>query len=201
MSAVFVMRSRGSQALPYLHILQATCLKKLVSLIEPSDVSHSRFLTLKLLKHIHIEDCPRLEKLFPCSLSLSALETLVVLFCSNMKTIFYKQPNYEVALSPLPNIKFINFQELPHLHHIQDDVKFQFETPKLEKLFVRGCRSFQRLPLLKKEYLESKVEVSGEREWWDRLQLKLPEQSDYYLHVPPPEFVSRKKRIIQSYLK
>jgi hypothetical protein len=88
---------------------------------------------LKLLKHIHIEDCPRLEKLFPCSISLPALETLVILFCSNMKTIFYKQPNYEVALSPLPNIKNINLQELPQLHHIHDDVKFQFETPKWEK--------------------------------------------------------------------
>jgi hypothetical protein len=58
-----------------------------------------------------------------------------------------------------------------------------------EKLFVQG------------EYLKSKVEVSGECEWWDRLQLKLPEQSDYYMHVAPPEFVSRKKHVIESYLR
>jgi hypothetical protein len=46
-----------------------------------------------------------------------------------------------------------------------------------------------------------RLEVSGEREWWERLQLKLPEQSDYYLHVAPPKFVSRKKHIIESYLR
>jgi hypothetical protein len=45
------------------------------------------------------------------------------------------------------------------------------------------------------------VEVSGEHEWWDKLQLKLPEQSDYYMHVAQPEFVSRKKHIIESYLR
>jgi hypothetical protein len=29
----------------------------------------------------------------------------------------------------------------------------------------------------------------------------MPEQSDYYIHVAPPKFVSRKKHIIQSYLR
>ncbi|CAD6254574.1 unnamed protein product [Miscanthus lutarioriparius] len=180
MTVIFLMYSYGSEALPHLQILQ---------------------MTLNLLKHIHLEHCPRLEKLFPCSLSLPALETLVILFCSNLKTIFYKQPDYEVAPSPLPNIKRIYLQELPQLLHIYDDVRFRFKTPMWEKLFVRGCRSFRRLPLLKKEYPKSKVEVSGEREWWDRLQLKLPEQSHCYLHVAPPEFVSRKKHIIESYLR
>ena len=47
---------------------------------------------------------------------------------------------------------------------------------------------------------EVKGGSSGEREWWDKLQLRLPEQSDCYLHVAPPEFVSRKKHIIKSYL-
>nr|CAB3491064.1 unnamed protein product [Digitaria exilis] len=103
--------------------------------------------------------------MFPCSLSLPALETLVILFCSSLKKIFYQN------------------------------------APKWKKLFVRGCQSFHHLPLLKKEYQKSKVEVSGEREWWGKLKWSLPEQSDYYLHVPPPEFVSRKKHIIRSYLR
>jgi hypothetical protein len=98
--------------------------------------------------------------MFPCSSSLPALETLVILFCSNLKTIFYRQPNYVIPFSPLPK-----------LLHFHDDVTFRFKTPMWEKLFVQG------------EYLKSKVEVSGECEWWDRLQLKLPEQSDYYMHV------------------
>jgi Leucine-rich repeat (LRR) protein len=203
MTVVFLMHSQweiGSVDLPHLQILHAFDLKNLLSVVEPCD---SWFLDLKLLKHIHLEHCPRLEKMFPCSLSLPALETLVILFCSNLKTIFYKQshPSFEVAPSPLPNIKEIYLQELPQLLHFHDDVTFQFETSNWEKLFVRGCRSFQHLPLLKKEYPRSKVEVSGECEWWNRLQLKLPEQSDYYMQVAPPEFASRKKHIIESYLR
>jgi hypothetical protein len=201
MTVVFLMRSLGSKALPYLQILQVFDLNNLLSLVEPSVLPYSYLITLKLLKHIHLEHCPRLEKMFPCSLSLPALDTLAILFCSNLKTIFYKQPRYEVAPSPLPNIKRIYLQELPLLQHFHDDVTFRFETPKWEKIFVRGCQSFHHLPLLKMQHRRSKVEVSGEREWWDRLQLKLPEQSHYYLHIPPPEFVSRKKHIIRSYLR
>jgi hypothetical protein len=148
--------------------------------------------TLKLLKHIHLENFPNLEKLFPCCLSLPALETLIILFCPNLKTIFYKQPRHEVAPSPLPNIKRMYLRELPHLLHIHDDVLFQFETPSWEKLFVQ---SFHCLPLVNKECVKSKVEVSGVREWWDKLQLRLPEQSDCYLHVAPPMFVSRKNSL------
>jgi hypothetical protein len=203
MTVVFLMRSNGSEALPHLQILQVFDLNNLLSLVEPSVLQYSELMTLKLLKYIHIEHCPRLEKLFPCSLSLPALETLVILFCSNLKTMFYKQTDYdsEVAPSPLPKIERIYLQELPQLLHIHDDVTFRFETPKWEKIFVRGCQSFHHLPLLKMQHLWSKVEVSGEREWWDRLQLKLPEQSHYYLHIPPPEFVSRRKHIIRSYLR
>ncbi|CAL5089354.1 unnamed protein product [Urochloa decumbens] len=188
------------EVFPSLRILQVSNLNNLLSLVE-QEMTFSELITLKLLKHIHLEHCPRLEKMFPCSLSLPALETLVILFCSNLKTIFYKQFYSTVALSPLPNIKRIYLQELPQLQHIHDYDMFRFGTPKWEKLFVRGCRSLQRLPLLKKEFLKSKVEVSGEREWWDGLQLRLPEQNDHYVHVPPPEFVSLKKHIIKSYLR
>ncbi|XP_004978842.1 uncharacterized protein LOC101778615 isoform X2 [Setaria italica] len=207
MTEVFRMNSEASsksEVFPSLRILQASCLENLLCFVKPvlrRLYNHHGPITLKVLKHIHVEHCPRLEKIFPCSLSLPALETLVILFCYNLKTIFYNQPDYYVAASPLPNIERIYLQELPHLQHFHDDVTFQFDTPKWEKLFVRGCLCFQSLPLLKKEYQKLKVEVSGERDWWGRLQWILPEQSDYYLHVPPPEFVSRKKHIIKSYLR
>jgi len=185
-----------------LKILLLSNLNNLLSLVEPSDLAYSKLISLELLKHIHLEHCPRLEKLFPCSLSLPSLEILIILFCSNLKTIFYKQPDYSVAPSPLPNIQRIYLQELPQLQHFHDDVTFQFETPKWEKLFVRACRSFQHLPILKKEHLVSKVEVSGERDWWGRLQWNLlAKQHDDYLHVKPPEFALRKKHIIKSYLR
>ncbi|RCV37307.1 hypothetical protein SETIT_8G052200v2 [Setaria italica] len=198
------------EVFPSLKILQVSNLNNLISLVEPGDLTFSKLLTLNLLNRIHLEHCPRLEKLFPCSLSLPALETLVILFCSNLKIIFYNKDKsansdreryYEVARSPLPNIRSICLQELPQLKHFHDDVTFKFETPKWEKLFVRGCPSFQRLPLLMKEYPKPKVEVSGEREWWGKLQWSLRGQSHYYLHVPPPEFVSHKKHIIRSYLR
>ncbi|TVU26546.1 hypothetical protein EJB05_29098, partial [Eragrostis curvula] len=157
-----------------LEILQACNLENLIRFVErPSDLPYYGFVTLKILKHIHIENCPRLEEVFPCNLSLPALESLV-------------------APSPLPNIQRIYLQELPQLRHIHDDVMFSFETPKWANLFVRGCQSFQRLPLLRKEFLKSKVKVSGERDWLDKLQWSLPEQSNYYLLVPPLEFASRK---------
>ncbi|CAL5076444.1 unnamed protein product [Urochloa decumbens] len=188
------------EVFPSLRILQVSNLNNLLSLVE-KDMAFCELITLKLLKHIHLEHCPRVEKIFPCSLSLPALETLVVLFCSDLKTIFYEQLYSKVAPSPFPNIKKIYLQELPQLQHIHDDDMFRFETPKWEKLFVRGCQSLQCLPLLKKEFPNSKVEVSGEREWWDGLQLRLPEQNEHYVYVPPPEFASLKKHIIKSYLR
>ncbi|TVU26550.1 hypothetical protein EJB05_29102, partial [Eragrostis curvula] len=184
-----------------LKILQASSLTNLLSFVEPSDLSKCKLISLKLLQHIHLENCPRLEKMFPCGLSLPALESLVILFCTNLKTIFYQKPEYKVAPSPLPNIQRIYLQELPQLQHIHDDVMFSFEAPKWESLFVRGCQSFQRLPLLRKEYLKSEVKVSGERVWWQKLRW-IPEQRNYYLPVPPPEFASCKKGVvIKTYLR
>ncbi|TVU26596.1 hypothetical protein EJB05_29150, partial [Eragrostis curvula] len=203
MTVVFRMSSVSSDDFfPSLEILQACNLENLLNFVEPSRLPYSELITLKLVKHIHLENCPRLEKIFPCSLSLPALESLVILFCTNLKTIFYKQSNYHVELSPLPNIKRVYLQELPQLKHIHDDIKFSFETPKWETLFVRGCQSFRHLPLLRKNYPKSKVNVSGERDWWDKLQGSLPEQRNYYLPVPPPEFASRKKGVvIKTYLR
>ncbi|KAJ1274669.1 hypothetical protein BS78_05G079400 [Paspalum vaginatum] len=201
MKVVFTMSSSRTGLLPSLKILQISNLNNLLRLVEPSDVEYSNLITLKLLKHIHLEHCPRLEEIFPCSLSIPALETLVIVFCSNLKTIFYKQGYYNLAPSPLPSIKSIYLQELPQLQHFHDDATFRFETPNWEKLFLRGCPSFQRLPLLKQEYPKSKVQVSGERGWWGKLQWSLPEQREHFLYLPPPQFTSCKKHIIKSYLR
>ncbi|KAL6870872.1 hypothetical protein ACP4OV_014720 [Aristida adscensionis] len=203
MTVVLRMNAKGREKLPSLEILQVSNLKNLLSFVIHYDLylSYRKQITLTLLKHIHIEHCPRLVKIFPDSLSLPKLEAMVILFCPNLKTIFYKQDGYQVAPSPLPNIKSIYLQELPQLHHIHEDVMFQSEMSKWEKLFVRGCRSLQCLPLLKKQYPKPKVKVSGECDWCDKLQL-IPEQYDYYKQMPSPEFASRKKSvIIKSYLR
>ncbi|KAL6870874.1 hypothetical protein ACP4OV_014722 [Aristida adscensionis] len=204
MTVVLRMNWKGSEALPSLQILLVSNLKNLLCFVEQTRPPYPRKIiitTLKLLKHIHLEDCPRLEKLFPYTLSLPMLEDLIVLFCPNLKTVFYEQPNSQVAPSPLPNIERIYLQELPQLQHIHEDAKFRFKMPKWQNLFVRGCQSFQRLPLLKEEYPKSKVKVSGERDWWDKLQMSLLERSHYSL-VPPPKFASRRKNvIIKSFLR
>ncbi|KAJ1256508.1 hypothetical protein BS78_K012300 [Paspalum vaginatum] len=199
MIVVFILHWCHSEALPNLQILQASFLNNLLCLVKPSRPL-SMFHKFNLLKYIHLEHCPRLEIIFPCCLSLPALETLIILFCSNLKTIFYKH-TYVATNYPIPNIKTIYLQELPQLQHFHDDVTFRFETPKWETLFVRGCRSFQRLPLLQKKYPKSPVEVSGERDWWGKLQWSLPQQTKHYFHVPPPQFTSCKKHIIKSYLR
>ncbi|KAL6870884.1 hypothetical protein ACP4OV_014732 [Aristida adscensionis] len=203
MTVVLRMNWIGSEALPSLQILLVSNLKNLLCFVEQTlNPPYGYPCTLKLLKHIHLEDCPRLEKLFPYTLSLPMLEDLIVLFCPNLKTVFYEQPNSQVAPSPLPNIERIYLQELPQLQHIHEDAKFRFAMPKWQNLFVRGCQSFQRLPLLKEEYPKSKVKVSGERDWWDTLQMSLLERSQYYSLVPPPEFASRKKNVvIKSFLR
>ncbi|TKW11641.1 hypothetical protein SEVIR_6G245300v4 [Setaria viridis] len=188
---------------PALKILQASNLNNLVCFLETRlSTGYGSWWTLELLKRIHLEHCPRMEKIFPSNLSLPALETLVILFCPSLKTVFYKTDEHElVAPCPLPNIESIYLQELPQLQHIHEDAMFRFATPKWETLFVRGCRSLRRLPFLK-EHPKLKVKVSGERDWWDSLQLSLPKQGKYYLQVPPPEFASRKKNvIIKSYLR
>ncbi|KAL6640412.1 hypothetical protein ACP70R_021535 [Stipagrostis hirtigluma subsp. patula] len=203
MTVVLIMNG-ASEVLSSLKILQVSSLKNLLSFVELQYsiyVDSSNLITLKLLKHIHLEHCPQLVKIFPCCLSLPMLESLVILFCPNLKTVFYKQSEYPVAPCPLPNIEKIYLQELPQLQHIHEDVIFRSEMPKWQELFVRGCQSMRHLPLLKKEYPKSKVKVNGERDWYDKLQF-LPEQSDYYLQVPPPEFASRKKSvIIKSFLR
>ncbi|RCV32270.1 hypothetical protein SETIT_6G245400v2 [Setaria italica] len=198
--------STAISVFPALKILQASNLNNLVCFLETSALAYledrgtSWTLKLKLLTRIHLEHCPRLEKIFPSRLSLPALETLVILFCPSLKTIFYRDG--VVAPRQLPNIESIYLQELPQLQHIHEEAMLRFATPNLETLFVRGCRSLRRLPFLK-EHPKSKVKVSGERDWWDRLQLSLPEQGNYYQQVPPPpEFASRKKKvIIKSYLR
>ncbi|CAL5000662.1 unnamed protein product [Urochloa decumbens] len=187
---------------PSLKILQASNLNSLVCFFDTSTMRVGNSMTLKLLKRIHLEHCPRLERIFPCRLSLPALETLVILFCPSLKTIFYKKDKYEkVVPSPLPNIESIYLQELPQLKHIHEDAMFRFETPKWETLFVRGCPSFH-LPLLKEHPRSKKVKVSGERDWWDKLRLSLSEQGDYYLQMPPPELASREEQVIvKTYLR
>ncbi|CAL4982136.1 unnamed protein product [Urochloa decumbens] len=207
MTVVFRMSSEAPGVLPSLRTLQVSNLKNLLSFIDltKTHTMFSRFpmfSTLKLLKHIHLEHCPRLEKIFPCSLSLPMLESLIILFCPNLKTVFYERSNYAVAPSPLPNIKNIYLQELPQLLHIHENIRFRSKMPKWQELFVRGCQSLRNLPLLKKEYPNSKVKVCGEGDWYDKLHLILPEQHGYYLLVPPQEFALRKKSvIIKSYLR
>ena len=72
------------------------------------------------LKHLRLEHCPRLEGVMPRGSALPSLVTLDILFCYNLKAIFY----YNNPRSPsfkLPRLRRIHLQELPLLEHLRDD--------------------------------------------------------------------------------
>lgn len=50
--------------------------------------------TFRALKHVRLEHCPRLEGFVPCHCELPSLVTLDILFCYNLKAIFYNNDHH-----------------------------------------------------------------------------------------------------------
>lgn len=117
------------------------------------------------LKHIHIEHCPRLEKLFPSNLGLlPSLETLTIKFCGGLREITYWHGHRDATVYPL--LHTVILLELPKLLHFREDV--EAKMPSLKTLRVRGCLGLRRIPLLLGNPDEV-TEVSGEAHWWNKL--------------------------------
>uniref|UniRef100_A0ACD5ZKQ7 Uncharacterized protein n=1 Tax=Avena sativa TaxID=4498 RepID=A0ACD5ZKQ7_AVESA len=86
------------------------------------DLEESRHVSeFSLLEHLHLEYCPRLEVMVPNAVTLPRLKTLDILFCYNLKKIFYEgdHPGWRYRL--LPNLERIRLQELPLLQHFKDN--------------------------------------------------------------------------------
>ncbi|KAF5194850.1 hypothetical protein FRX31_015563 [Thalictrum thalictroides] len=129
------------------------------------------------LKHMHLEYCPRLLNVFTAGLCLENLEVVEIKFCARLQKVFSgKGYNVEGSFSKLHTLCFI---ELPVLTSIIEDVVYM---PSLTKIKVKGCPKLGMLPLgyaTSNRASSSKhpvllnvtsVVVSGEPDWWDRLQ-------------------------------
>ncbi|XP_039818560.1 uncharacterized protein LOC120681082 [Panicum virgatum] len=123
----------------------------------------------RALKHLRLEHCPRLEGVMPRGSALPSLVTLDILFCYNLKVIFYYNNKWSSSFK-LPCLRRIHLQELPLLEHFRDDDAV-LAAPAWEELHVRGCWSLRRLPrLIDRRPGKKAVTVSGERAWRTKLR-------------------------------
>uniref|UniRef100_A0A0E0H081 Disease resistance protein At4g27190-like leucine-rich repeats domain-containing protein n=1 Tax=Oryza nivara TaxID=4536 RepID=A0A0E0H081_ORYNI len=157
------------------------------------------------LKHLHLEYCPRLERIVPRESALPSLTTLDILFCYNLKTIFYQHPCEQPINYQLPSLQRMRLQELPLLQHLRDDVNAAISAPAWKELHVRGCWSLRRLPLLRQEHSSQAVEVSGERAWWRKLiwddDSSTMHSASYKSKLPLPFASFNERATVMSYLR
>jgi hypothetical protein len=135
---------------------------------------------------------------------LPRLETLDILFCYNLKAIFYANRLSSSGEYKLPCLRRMSLQELPLLEHLHVDNPM-LTAPGWEELHVRGCWSLRRLPRFRRQP-DKAVQVSGERAWWAKLRWHqdndAPPHRDSYAPRLAPTFASHRERvIIESYLR
>ncbi|XP_044953877.1 uncharacterized protein LOC123404030 [Hordeum vulgare subsp. vulgare] len=152
------------------------------------------------LKHLHLEDCPRLKHVVPHTATLPCLKTLDILFCYNLKTIFISIYTKDDTYYQLPSLQRIRLQELPLLEHFHNK-DATITTPVWNELHVRGCWSLRRLPRLQGRQPKT-MKVNGERSWWRKLEWGSPLHRNSYDPKLPPEFASFDERAeMSSYLR
>ena len=154
------------------------------------------------LKHLRLEHCPRLEGVMPRGSALPSLVTLDILFCYNLKAIFYDNRGRHSSTSfELPCLRRIHLQELPLLEHLRDDDAV-LAAPAWEELHVRGCWSLRRLPrLIDRRPGKKAVTVSGERAWWTKLRWDDSHRKSYEPRLSPASASNRERVIIKTYLR
>ncbi|KAG0543696.1 hypothetical protein BDA96_02G211000 [Sorghum bicolor] len=188
--------------------LKNACVSYLKSLTHFYRPPYGRGATkFRALKHIRLEHCPRLEGFMPCDCELPSLVTLDILFCYNLKAIFYNNGHHS---SPrhyqFPCLQKIRLQELPLLEHLYVNDAI-LTAPKWEEFQVRGCWSLHRLPRLHQQPNKT-VKVSGEQAWWAKLHWdddqgdNTPHHRSLYEPSLPPAFTFvREHFVIKSYLR
>ncbi|TVU14688.1 hypothetical protein EJB05_38172, partial [Eragrostis curvula] len=183
--------------------LTNACASHLKSLIH----FYSGSLNFNALKNLRLEHCPRLEGVMLGGSRLPSLVTLDILFCYNLKAIFYDRYVSNPSSYQLPALRRMHLQELPLLKHLHVDDAI-ITAPKWEELHVRGCWSLRRLPRLNQQPGKmAGVKVSGERAWWQNLQWDQEDggtslHRDSYQPVLPRASASFHERVvIKSYLR
>ncbi|KAJ3697018.1 hypothetical protein LUZ61_000723 [Rhynchospora tenuis] len=162
-----------------LQTLWAFNLKKMTKMLQDASSFWDRN-EFQSLKHVHLENCPRLESIFPGNMILNSLETLIVLNCGNLRTVFYK---YERDKPTSDEERFVRLHtvqlyELPKLSHLFD------ESPPLcmkewKMLHFRGCWNLQQLPLLEGSR-NQKVIVDGEERQCKKLKAGMTDNQICY---------------------
>ncbi|TVU03128.1 hypothetical protein EJB05_51339, partial [Eragrostis curvula] len=186
------------------HTLTNACASHLKSLIH----FYSGGLNFNALKNLRLEHCPRLEGVVPCGSALPSLVTLDILFCYNLKAIFYDKGKSNPSSYQLPCLRRMHLQELPLLKHLHVDDAI-ITAPAWEELHVRGCWSLRRLPRLNQQPDKmAGVKVSGELAWWQNLRWDRQEDGGPSLHhgsyqpvLPRASASFRERVVIKSYLR
>uniref|UniRef100_A0ACD5TY98 Uncharacterized protein n=1 Tax=Avena sativa TaxID=4498 RepID=A0ACD5TY98_AVESA len=151
------------------------------------------------LERMHLEYCPRLEHMVPLGIKLPCLQTIDIMFCYNLKTIFNCEDSKDIISYQLPGLQRIRLQELPLLQHF-DYNNTTIMAPMWKELHIRGCWSLRRLPRLQDQL--KMVKVSGERSWWNKLRWDSPSHCKSYVPKIPPAFASFDERVeVTSYLR
>ncbi|KAJ1691669.1 hypothetical protein LUZ63_015824 [Rhynchospora breviuscula] len=152
------------------------------------------------LKHVHLEYCARLERIFPVKLLLPHLETLTVIHCGNLKTVFYEINYIWVYDSSDNNVRFQNLHtvqlhELPKLSHLYERYMEPLVMRQWKKLHFRGCWNLQQLPLLVEERSQ-KVLVDGEARQCKKLKARMgKDQLSHYDFKSPHPLASIKEHV------
>ncbi|XVF13710.1 hypothetical protein REPUB_Repub08aG0230900 [Reevesia pubescens] len=117
-----------------LEILWISNLPKLKSLYDEKVQS----LSFGNLKHLYIDCCPTLEAVFPTGQIPGNLETLQIVFCDKLKTVFGDKDsaNKEVQTTSIINLKHLHISHCPMLETVFSST----QLPKnLEILEIKCC--------------------------------------------------------------
>ncbi|KAJ4789686.1 NB-ARC domain-containing disease resistance protein [Rhynchospora pubera] len=178
-----------------LQIIWAFDIQKMTRILDQLGSSPYFGIEFRALKHVHLEKCPRLESIFPGHVVLSSLETLSVLNCGNLRSIFYE---YEVTNNDqFKSLHTMQLYELPKLLYIHGKQSLPLKMKEWKELYFRGCWNLQRLPLLVAPRNQKKVQVSGEMRQCNKLKASMSEDqiSCYYFKSPPDPLASFREHV------
>ncbi|KAF7005599.1 hypothetical protein CFC21_020713 [Triticum aestivum] len=122
------------------------------------------------LRSIHLYSCPRLEFVLPLLWGIQGsylhnLESLHIVNCGDLKTVFPVHPVLKENVLEFPRLKHIHLYELYKLQHI---CEVKMHAPKLERVWLRGCWGLRRLPAVNQG--SRRPVVDCEQDWWEKLE-------------------------------
>ncbi|XP_037488336.1 uncharacterized protein LOC119366673 [Triticum dicoccoides] len=119
---------------------------------------------------IHLYSCPRLAFVLPLLWGIQGsylhnLESLHIVNCGDLKTVFPVHPGLKETVLEFPRLKHIHLYELYKLQHI---CEVKMHAPKLERVWLRGCWGLRRLPAVGGD--SGRPIMDCEQDWWENLE-------------------------------